>query len=217
MEIINWISAKIGGPNPGYISCMMHSPVVQNTQAISNPSPVVPPKPVSSVTLEEPRIDNELNQLCAQLSLEELRELVSNKKALAEKYFDLEAVQDSKTKLHEYIKYVQKRATEVIQLKETLKVDAGKYDNTLSEYKSIENSIAEIKSKVDKSGGSGGVNAILNKRKNKLDAEIQKMSKEFREAGTRTEEEVSEFISKYYNSMKDYNRCSMLLGSLPEH
>jgi len=194
---------------------MIYSPVVQNTQAVSNQPPVVPPKPVSNVTLEEPKIDDEVNHLCAQLSLEELRELVSNKKALAEKYFDLQTVQDSKNKLHEYIKTVQERATEVIELKETLKNDAAKYDNILLEYKNLENSIAEMKSKVDKSGGTGGVNAILRKRRDKLDANVQKMSKEFREAGTKTEEEVNEFISKYYESLKEYNRCSMLLGSLP--
>lgn len=195
----------------------MHSPVAQAVQPINNPSPIVPSKPVSNITLEEPRIDDELNQLCGQLSVEELSQLVSNKDALAEKYFDLNGVQNRKMRLHEYIQFIQKRATEVLELKEILKADATKYDKTLSEYEAIKNSIAEVKSEMDKKGESGGVDEVLRKRRDRLDSNIQKMSGEFRKAGTKTEEEVSEFMSKYYDSMKDYNRCSMLLGSLSNH
>lgn len=172
---------------------------------------------MSTISLEEPRIDDELNELCGQLSAEELNQLVSDKDALAEKYFDLNSVQDRKNKLYEYIQFVQKRATEVVELKESLKMDAATYDSLLDTYKGMQKSITEIKDEVDKKTGGGGVDAVLRKKRDKLDSNIQKMSGEFRKAGTKSEEDVNEFINQYYASMKDYNRCSILLTSLSNH
>lgn len=172
---------------------------------------------MSTISLEEPRIDDELNELCGQLSAEELNQLVSDKDALAEKYFDLNSVQDRKNKLYEYIQFVQKRATEVVELKESLKMDAATYDSLLDTYKGMQKSITEIKDEVDKKTGGGGVDAVLRKKRDKLDSNIQKMSAEFRKAGTKSEEDVNEFINQYYASMKDYNRCSILLTSLSNH
>lgn len=186
-------------------------------QTASKPLPVVPPKPVSSISLEEPRIDDELNELCGQLSPKELNQLVSNKDALAEKYFDLSSVQDRKNKLHEYIQFIQKRATEVVELKESLKIDAATYDSLLDTYKGIQKSIDEIKNEVDKKSGGNEVDAVLRKKRDKLDSDIQKMSAEFRKAGTKSEEDVNEFINQYYDSMKDYNKCSILLTSLSNY
>eukprot|EP00826_Nyctotherus_ovalis_P006630 TRINITY_DN1158_c0_g2_i1.p1 TRINITY_DN1158_c0_g2~~TRINITY_DN1158_c0_g2_i1.p1 ORF type:complete len:329 (-),score=89.67 TRINITY_DN1158_c0_g2_i1:77-1063(-) len=216
VEIIKWISEKIGGAAAVPAAQPSSAP---SAQPASRPTPVVPPKPVANISLSEPVIDEELNELCSKLSADELNQLVSDKNALADKYFELNSVEDRKNKLRDYIRFVQERAGEVIELKEKLKAEAAKYDNTLAEYEKIRKSIEQVKEEVDrKTGGKdGGVDSVLRKKRDRLDGNIQQMSSEFRKTGSKSEAEVNEFLNRYYDSMQEYNRCNILLGSLSNH
>ncbi len=48
--------------------------------------PTVPIKPVTNITIEEPNINTEVNEICAGMSVDELRAVVSDRKRIDEIY-----------------------------------------------------------------------------------------------------------------------------------
>lgn len=197
------------GSQPGFQPNVVPKPV-------SKPDVVVPPKSVNSRSIDEPNIDSEINDLCNQLSIDELQLVGNNRDELIQRYYTLNSVQGPKKQIDDYVEFIKQRANEVLMSKNTLKEEASKYDQYLMEYENIKKSITELMNQMNKSNSSesnGGVKPILDKKIKNLDAGIKQIRDEFKkQEGTKSNDDVLDFMKKYYKSMCEYNRLSSLMA-----
>jgi len=248
-ELIKWLKGYIDNTISGYfhdviyfyrgpVPMSMNIPQNVPPTAPYNPLPTapvsvqgaapelsVPVKPVSNISLIDPDISHEINEVCKSMTNEELK-VIANDKSKLEEFFSnrIKGLDDSKKKLSDYIDLLRKQSINVIELRNQLKSYQTLYDEKVQEYESIKITLREILEKINaKKTGGTNIQTFLYNRMKRADQACQNLRSEFKkshvaattnEAIMKEKNDVEEFLKKYLDAKKEYQKCDIIRNTL---
>ncbi len=143
-------------------------------------------------------------------------------KKIHTKKIGLHCLEEPKKKLQAYMDLIRQKSISMIELRNSLKVEAEVYDSKVAEYEELRKALSDMLEKIEKKKSAmGGVQTLLHSKMKKADSEAQYLKNEFKkranvEGAEKMKGEFDEFVRNYVKLMRTYYRCETLLNNLPQ-